>query len=165
MPSHVYIPVRNPPRWYDRVMVHPFDNAVGVLCILFGAVMLLALTVEDYHPSSSLLRMPQWIGFAVSASISVGGVLSLLGLHWTGESVSRGWHLERFGWLGVAAGLGGYGVAILFHFPGSTTSWLIPLVLTVAAFLRFLSLVFIERNTRRTLTAVQDEIRGSVGNE
>lgn len=165
MPSHVYIPVRNPPRWYDRVMVHPFDNAVGVLCILFGSVMLLALTVEDYHPSSSLLRMPQWIGFAVSASISVGGILSLTGLHWTGETVSRGWHIERFGWLGVAAGLGGYGVAILFHFPGATTSWLIPLVLAFAAFVRFLSLVLIERNTRRTLTAVHEELRGASGDE
>lgn len=161
MPTHVYIPSRTPPRWFDRIMVHPFDNAVGFLCFAFGALMVAALASGGwYNPSSSMMRLPAHIGFVVSSCLSTGGVLSLVGLHWTGETVSRGWHIERFGWLFVTAGLAGYAIAVAWHFPGSTTSWLVPGVLALAAFLRFLSLIFIERNTRRTLTAVREESRG-----
>lgn len=160
MPTHVYLPTRNPPTWYDRLLVHPFDNAVGFLCFAFGALIAAAfLSGGAYVPSSSIEKLPMHIGFVVSSCLATGGVLSLLGLHWTGETVSRGWHIERFGWLFVTAGLAGYGIAVAWHFPGSTASWLIPGVLATAAFLRFLSLIFIERNTRRTLTAVREESR------
>lgn len=161
MPTHVYQPTRNPPRWWDRVMVHPFDNAVGLLCLLFGALMAYALTTGGgYNPSSSMMRLPPLIGFVVSACLTVGGVLSLVGLHWTGDTVSRGWHLERGGWLFVTAGLAGMGGAIAWFFPASTNSWLLPSILALAAFVRWLSLIFLERNTRRTLAVVQGEARG-----
>ncbi|CAN7465809.1 hypothetical protein LJR013_003186 [Pseudarthrobacter oxydans] len=161
MPTHVYIPSRNPPRWYDRLLVHPFDNAIGVLCILFGALMVAALASGGgYNPSSSMMRLPVYIGFIVSSCIALGGILSLVGLHWIGETVSRGWHIERFGWLFVTAGLAGYAIAVAWHFPSSTTSWMIPGVLAAAAMLRFVSLILIERNTRTTLAAVREETRG-----
>lgn len=162
MPTHVYMPTRNPARWYDRLLVHPFDNAIGVLCFLFGALMVAALASGGaYNPSSSMMRLPAHIGFVVSSCLSLGGVLSLVGLHWIGETVSRGWHIERFGWLFVTAGLAGYGIAVAFHFPGATSSWMVPLGLAAASLLRFLSLIFIERNTRTTLAAVREESRGT----
>lgn len=162
MPTHVYIPPRTPPRWYDRVMVHPFDNAVGMLCFLFGLLMVAALSSGGaYNPSSSMMRLPAHIGFITSSCLMVGGVMALTGLHWIGETVSRGWHIERTGWLAITAGLAGYAIAVAWHFTASTTSWLIPAILALAAFLRFLSLIFIERNTRRTLVEVREESRGT----
>lgn len=162
MPTHVYLPQRNPARWYDRLLVHPFDNAIGLICALFGALMVLALASSgEYNPSTSMMRLPPHIGFITSSCLAVGGVLSLVGLHWYGETVSRGWHLERSGWLFVTAGLGGYGLAVGYFFPEATVTWLVPGLLSVAAFLRFLSLVYIERNTRHTLTVVRKETRGN----
>jgi hypothetical protein len=142
-------------------MVHPFDNAVGLLCLLFGVLMAVALlTRGGYNPSSSLMRLPPLIGFVVSACLTLGGALSLVGLHWTGDTVSRGWHIERAGWLFVTGGLAGFGAAVAWFFPGSTNSWLLPGVLALAAFVRWLSLILLERNTRRTLAVVQKESRG-----
>lgn len=162
MPTHVYIPPRTPPKWYDRIMVHPFDNAIGLLCLLFGGLMVVALASHGgYTPSTSMMRLPPYIGFSTSACLAVGGVLSLTGLHWWGEMVSRGWHVERAGWLFVTAGLAGYGIAVVYHFPSATVTWLVPLLLGSAAFLRFLSLVYIERNTRHTLSVVRQESRGN----
>jgi hypothetical protein len=162
MPTHVYIPIRTPPRWYDRVMVHPFDNAVGLLCVLFGALMAVAFASSGgYNPSSSMMRLPAHIGFVVSACLALGGVLSLVGLHWTGETVSRGWHIERTGWMLVTAGLAGHAIAVAYFFPSATASWLTPGILSAAALLRFLSLFLIERNTRTTLAAVREETRGA----
>jgi hypothetical protein len=162
MPTHVYIPPRNPPRWFDRVLVHPFDNAVGVLCLAFGLLMVAAMLSEgSYNPSASMMRLPPQVGFVTSACLVAGGVLSLVGLHWDGETVSRGWHIERAGWLFISGGLAGFGIAVAHFFPHSTTTWLIPLVLSAAAFLRFLSLVFIEKNTRKTLTEVREESRNA----
>ena len=161
MPTHVYHPTRNPATWYDRILVHPFDNAIGLLCFLFGALMVAALASNGgYSPSSSMMRLPVYIGFLTSSCLAIGGWLSLLGLHWTGEAVSRGWHIERAGWLFVTGGLAGYGVSVAVHFPESTIAWLVPGVLAAAAFIRFLSLLFIERNTRITLAAVREETRG-----
>jgi hypothetical protein len=162
MPTHVYQPIRNPANWFDRLLVHPFENVIGVICFLFGALMVAALTSNGgYNPSSSMMRLPAYIGFLTSSCLAVGGALSLLGLHWIGETVSRGWHIERVGWLFVTGGLAGYGVSVGVHFPSSTIAWLVPSLLAVAAFLRFLSLLLIERNTRSTLAAVREETRGA----
>lgn len=161
MPTHVYHPSRTPATWYDRVLVHPFDNAVAILASIFGFSLLAALTHYGFSPSASMMRLPAWVAVAVAAGCAVGGPLSLIGLHWTGETVSRGWGIERIGWLLVTGGLAGYAIAVGWNFPGSLYSWLVPTILALGAILRFISLVLIERNTRRTLSVVREERRES----
>lgn len=159
MPTHVYHPSRTPASWYDRILVHPFDNGVATLTAIFGLVMLVALSRQGFNPSTSMMRLPVPGATAVALGCAAGGPLALIGLHWTGETVSKGWALERFGWLLVTGGLGGYAIAVAWNFPGSLYSWLVPAILAACALLRFISLVLIERNTRRTLSAVREERR------
>ena len=161
MPTHVYHPSRTPATWYDRILVHPFDNAVALLGTIFGLVMLMALTRYGFNPSASMMRLPAWVATAVALGCAAGGPLALIGLHWVGETVSKGWALERVGWLLTAGGLGGYAIAVAWNFPGSLYSWLVPAILALGAILRFISLVLIERNTRRTLSVVREERRES----
>lgn len=160
MPTHVYHPTRTPPTWWDRILVHPFDNVMGALSTIFGVVMLVALTRYGFNPSPSLMRLPAWLVTAVAIACTLGGPMALVGLHWSGETVSRGWSIERVGWLLVAGGLSGYTLSVAYNFPGSLFSWLVPALIAVGAFLRFISLVLIERNTRLTLSEVRKEQRG-----
>jgi hypothetical protein len=161
MPTHVYHPSRTPANWLDRILVHPFDNGVAVLTTIFGVTMAAALVTYGFNPSTSMMRLPVWVATAVTFGCVAGGPLALLGLHWTGETVSKGWAIERLGWLLVVGGLGGYAIAVAWNFPGSLYSWLVPAILAACGLLRFVSLVLIERNTRRTLSVVREEQRES----
>lgn len=161
MPTHVYIPRHTRLTWYDRVLVHPMDNAVAVLAAVFGFTMLVALARQGFNPSASMLRLPHLVAAVVAVCCAAGGVLSLLGLHWRGETVSRGWAIERAGWLCITGGLAAYGISVGWNFPGSLYSWLVPALLALGAFLRFISLILLERNTRQTLTQVREEQRGT----
>lgn len=161
MPTHVYQPTRAPATWYDRILVHPLENSVAVLSFSFGILILLGLIRYGFNPSSSMMRMPVPVATAVALSLALGGLLSLLGLHWIGETVSNGWAIERAGWLAVTGGLAGYGIAVGWNFPTSLGSWMVPAILAVGTLLRFVSLILIERNTRRTLHVVREESRGT----
>lgn len=157
MPTHVYHPLHSPPRWYDRLLVHPWDNIFAVLTTVLGLLMVAALARQGFVPSASIGKMPGGISLALALCCIVGGPLTLTGLHWTGDTVSRGWALERLGWLSVAGGLGGLSICIAYNYPSSVYTWLLPGAIAVGAVLRFVSLVLIERNTRRTLTVVRGQ--------
>lgn len=112
MPTHVYRPLRNPPTWFDRLMVHPLDTTVAAVCLVFAALLLASTLFEGFVPSRSLEEMPQYIRAALSLAFLGGGVLVLVGLNWMGEVVSKGWALERFGWLLSAGGFVGYSISV-----------------------------------------------------
>lgn len=149
MPTHVYHPSRNPPRFIDRLLVHPFDNIIATLSILYGVLLLLAGFWGGEGPSPSFDQVPDWLAILVGAFATSGGVLALTGLHWSGNDVSRGWAFEKFGWILALAAFTSYVIAVLYVFPGSVLAWATPACLALGMGLRLVSLVLIERNERR----------------
>lgn len=90
MPTHVFQPIRNPPRWWDRLLVHPLDTTVAVIAVLFGVLVVLSLVAPDYVPSKSMDRMPWPVVILVSGFLGTGGVMALTGLNWWCDNVSPG---------------------------------------------------------------------------
>lgn len=159
MPTHVYKPIRNPPHWWERVLIHPFENVFGAGSAFFALIVTAALLCESFIPSVSMDKMPLAVAILAATLSGAGGLLALVGLHWTGDSVSKGWILERSGWLAVIGGLATFAISVAWHYPGSVFSWGFPAVGAAGALLRFFSILMIERDTRRTLMVVQG-VRG-----
>lgn len=156
MPTHVFHPTNNPPTLWDRMLVHPLDNAVGAISVLFGLTAGMSLVVSGFSPSASVDDMPWGVIFALSVFLLAGGIMALVGLHWTGDTVSDGWALERFGWLLSSAGFIVYTIAVYSSFPNSMYSWGVPLMLSLGCALRVWSVVRIERGTRQMIREVRD---------
>lgn len=136
-------------------MVHPLDTTVALVALVFSLLLALSVVFDDFKPSSSLEDMPTYICAAMALAFAAGGTLVLVGLNWMGEEVSRGWALERFGWLLAAGGFIGYAIAVSWHHPSSVFSWGIPTALALGSLLRFWSIILIERSTRRTIAEVR----------
>ena len=158
MPTHVYQPTRNPPSWIDRLLVHPMDTAVAVLSLFFGVLAAVSMFTPAFIPSKSMDQMPLLVVILVSSFLAAGGVLSIIGLNWSGDDVSTGWALERFGLLLSGGGFVAYAISVSWHYPESVFSWIVPLVLGLGGFLRFTSVILIERHTRRKIAEVKGEI-------
>ncbi len=155
MPTHVFHPARNPPSWWDRILVHPFDMTAGLVAVIFGVLMILSLSMPDFTPSNSMDKMPWPIIVLVSGFLGTGGLLALIGLNWRGDNVSTGWGLEQFGWWLAAGGFATYSITVSWHYPGSLFSWGIPLALSAGSAARAISIIMIERGVRRTLKEVE----------
>lgn len=158
MPTHVYKPLRYPPTWWDRLMVHPLDTMAAVIALLFAIFLGASALAPGFKPSPSLEELPFYIGIVLALWFAAAGTLVLIGLNWQGEEVSRGWALERFGWLLSAGSFLGYSLSVGFYRPESLFSWGVPLALAVGSVLRFWSVVLIERSTRRTLEEVRERL-------
>lgn len=155
MPTHVYQPLRNPPSWRDRLLVHPMDTAVASIAVCFGLLVAMSLLLPDFIPSKSMDKMPWAVVLLVSGFLGTGGLLALVGLNYRGEDVSNGWALERFGWLLAGGGFLTYAISVSWHYTPSVFSWLIPALLGMGSCLRVLSIVRIEKATRRTIAEVK----------
>lgn len=155
MPTHVYQPLRNPPTWWDRLMVHPVDATVAALVYFMGLLSAVSVLLPSFVPSLSMEEMPLILRAVIAAFLILGGLFILIGLNWIGDEVSRGWAIERFGWLLAAGGLFTYGLSVLTTFPGSAFSWGVPLFIAVGSLLRFVSIIKIERNTRQVIAEVK----------
>lgn len=156
MPTHVYHPTNTPPTAWDRILVHPLDNIVALISVLFGATAVGALLAPGFIPSSSMEQMPVALVAVVALFLVAGGGLELSGLHWWGDVVSHGWALERFGWLLSFGGFVTYSVSVSWHYQHSLYAWGVPLMLGVGCLLRFWSVVKIERSTRRMIAEVRN---------
>lgn len=156
MPTHVYKPLRNPPNWWDRLLVHPMDTTAAVVAVFFGALVALSLVLPEFIPSKSMDKMPWPVVILVSGFLGTGGGIALTGLNWWGDNVSTGWALERCGWLLAAGGFVTYSISVSWHYPESIFSWLIPAALGLGSAIRFLSILYIERGVRRTLAEVEE---------
>lgn len=151
MPTHVYHPEHNPPTWRDRLLVHPMDATVAGIAILFAILVGMSLIIPGLIPSKSMDKMPLVISILVAAFLGAGGLLALIGLNWQGEVISKGWALERLGWLLAAGGFATYAITVSWHYPGSVFSWVVPLALGVGAGLRCWSVALIERGMKESL--------------
>lgn len=155
MPTHVFHPTNTPPTLWDRLLVHPLDNAVATISVLAGLTAGLSLLVPGFAPSKALGVMPWGIIMGLGVFLLAGGIMAILGLHWLGDTVSDGWALERFGWLLSFAGFIVYTISIYTTSPTSMYGWGLPLVLGLGCALRVWAVVRIERSTRRMLLEVR----------
>ena len=151
MPTHVYQPTHTPPTWRDRILVHPLDTIVAGGAILLSVLVLISVLVPGFIPSQSMDRMPLFIVVAVSGFLGTGGLLALIGLNWQGDSVSKGWAIERLGWLLAAGGFATYAITVYWHYPHSVFSWIFPLILAIGATTRCWSVALIERDMRHSI--------------
>lgn len=159
MPTHVYRPLRNPPNWVDRLLVHPMDTTAATIFVFVGVVAGVSV-LFDFSPSKSMEALPFILVLVCAGFLVAGGIFILIGLNWWGDEVSWGWAIERFGWLLGAGGMLTYGSAVWAAFPGSIFSWSIVIFLGLGSVLRFWSIVMIEKTTRQTIREVKG---GSVG--
>ena len=146
MPQHVYLPIRNPPNWWDRVLVHPLAHAIAVIDTVFGALMTLAYPITGQVPSPAFNNVPWWLNFGAGAFLLLGGALVVVGIHWVGTNVSTGWKAELGGWTLTTGGLAA--VAIAFAAGTSPAAWLIPGILTLGSLIRWWALSLIIKTAR-----------------
>lgn len=156
MPTHVYHPTNNPPTLWDRLLVHPLDNTVALLAVMFGLTSGASLFAPDFIPSATMHELAWPVVALVSAFLLGGGVVGLIGLHWCGDTVSDGWALERLGWLLSFAGLLVYAISVGASYPSSLYAWGVPLGLALGCALRVWSVVKIERGTRQLIKEVRN---------
>lgn len=155
MPTHVYLPLRDRPTWWDRLLVHPMDSTAAVIVCYMGFLSGLSVVYPGFTPSQAMDAMPVSLRIMSALFMVAGGLLALTGLYWFGDVVSRGWAIERFGWLLAAGALVTYGGCVLTEFPESSFAWGVPLFLAGGSLLRFISILKIERNTRQVLAQVK----------
>lgn len=155
MPTHVYHPTNNPPTLWDRILVHPLDNTVALLAVMFGLTSGVSLMHPGFIPSASMEEMAWPVVSLVAVFLLGGGVVGLVGLHWQGDTVSDGWALERLGWLLSFAGLLVYAISVGASYPNSLYAWGVPLGLSLGCALRVWSVVKIEQSTRQLIKDVR----------
>ena len=98
-------------------------TTVTLVAVFFGVLVALSLFVPEFIPSKSMDKMPWPVIVLVSGFLGSGGLLALVGLNWWGDMVSRGWALERFGWLLATGGFTTYAISVSWHYPASVFAW------------------------------------------
>lgn len=151
MPNHVYIPLRTPPTWRDRLYIHSMDLTVAGIAVMFGLTVGLSLILPDFVPSRSMDKMPWPITMLISFFMGFGGILAIVGLYWRGDDASEGWARERLGWVLAAAGFFTYAISVGWSYPGSLFSWGVPFALGVGSYIRVEAIKRIEREVRRAV--------------
>lgn len=147
-----YHPIYTPPRWWERILIHPMENVLAVLALTSGAIIIAGILIDHFQPSRSMADMPWLLVLLCGAFTGVGGILALTGLHWRDTSaINTAWGIERTGWILSAGGFFVYAIAVAMSFPNSVFSWLIPTGLGIASSLRAVSLLMIWLMARRKL--------------
>ena len=156
MPTHVFVPTREPPLLWDRLRVHPLSNPTAFLFIVSGLLLIVGGVYPDFAASPAMARISWVLELFTGVLMLAGGTLALTGLHWSGETVSRGWHIERIGWTFIAGGLVSYFISVFSIYPNSVFSWLWPLFLAAGSVMKVIALRAIEQSTRKLVKEVED---------
>lgn len=156
MPSHVYLPQRDPLTVWDRARTHPWENTLAALAVLSGPLLIVAGAAPDFRPSNALAQLSSAAEFGAGVCLTLGGIAALVGLHWPGDMVSTGWKAERAGWLLCAGGWATVTIAVVAAYPGSALTWLMGAALGVGGLIRAAAVHAIERATRAQVAALQD---------
>ena len=158
MPTSSYSTFNDPPNFFDRILAHPYENILLVLFAGFG-ISIFGQAIGDQIVVSPAVHqlLPDILATLMAALSLVGVALAFVGLHWRGDTVSKGWAYERLGLSFVAATGVGYAVAVGYIFPSSLMSWGFPLAVAFASTLRIVALVVMERRTRRSTLRARAE--------
>lgn len=158
MPTSSYSTLNEPPRFIDRILTHPYENTLLILFLAFG-VSIFGQTAGDQIVVSPAVHqlLPDVLATFMAVLSLVGVALAFVGLHWRGDTISKGWAYERLGLSFVAAAGVAYAISVGYIFPASLMSWGFPLVVAFASALRIGALVAMERRTRRTTLRARAE--------
>ena len=157
MPKHQYVPDPRLPDWMNRILAHPFENSIAFISIAFGAALIVAAITPEFTPSKSMDNIEPVSAVVMAIINLIGGVVTLIGVHWRSDNIGLGWVIERSGLLVAGTGLGVYGMTVAYSFPQSWFSWGQPLVLTLACGLRVVALTITKRWTRLSKEALRNE--------
>lgn len=135
-PDHLYRTDRDPPGFTDRLYAHPFEIILAYGGAIGGIVALFAALSDEAVPSKSLEELPESLVGVIGVLLIFGAAGVLFGLFDTSKDLMVGWKKERGGIILSMGGWAGYGIAVLGIYPESILSWGLPLLTTVALYLR-----------------------------
>lgn len=158
MPTGSYRTLNEPPRFIDRLLAHPYENTLLLLFAGFG-ISIFGQAIGDQIVVSPAVHqlLPDVLATFMALLSLVGVALAFVGLHWRGDTVSKGWAYERLGLSFVAAAGVAYAVSVVYIFPASLMSWGFPLAVAFASTLRIVALVVTEKCTRRSTLRARAE--------
>lgn len=148
MPQHVPVARHDPASTFDRLRIHTSDVWLAVLSVMIGAVVAVG-RVGNVRTTLSMSAVESWLPVALSLVMTLGGLVALAGLLWTGKTESRGWTLEQAGWWLVGSAWSGYAYTVLTSDSGTIAGVAISTVLALSAASRALVVHGIERDRRR----------------
>lgn len=149
MPRHQYVPDPRIPGWLNRLLAHPFENAVAVVALFFGITLFIVAVSDEVVPSKALDNLSFGLSALMGVTAFFGAAGTLIGAHWWGENLGKGWIIERSGLAGLSSFYLVYGVSVVYSFPDSWFSWLQPIILGGACAVRVIALTLTKRWIRR----------------
>lgn len=145
MPTHIYIPPRQPPTLWDRATAHALEVCTAGYSVALGVMLLTRLPFTSLNGSLPLTGLPAYLLPALGAFVLLGGVIALSGLLIRRENVRRELNLEQTGWLMLFLGYTAYAVALITAGTTGMLTGATATFLAVASLWRFIALVYIER--------------------
>lgn len=138
----------------ERVLARPGDMFIAVAAVALGITSLIdGLTPLTVGPVFA--EMAWWLKVGGGALLTLGGVLSLLGMAWHPEQFELSWAIEGGGWAFVAGAGLAYTVAIAALRPDAVYL-ILAAALTAVAVTRTTALVITVRRAWRVDKAMKE---------
>lgn len=153
MPHSQYEARREPPGFFDRVLIHPFTVFISLASLVMG-VAVLATVFSGGEVSRALSEMPIITQVSVAVPLIAGPPIVITGALNLGQRMSRltAMAVERVGCILIAAGWLGYCLAV---FASSNPFAILSLATTIGVgngfAARALALWLTERRVRRVM--------------
>lgn len=105
MPKRSYIPIHDPPWWWEKVFAHLFMLSASLASIVSGLLLLMSAFVpRSYVVSKALVEAPMWQMIITAIALFVGGSLVFLSMFLKFPDIQGEFLTERVGCLVVSGG-------------------------------------------------------------
>lgn len=135
MPLHGYSTDRRPPTNLDHLRAHPYAIAIAAWQILIGGLVLVGL-VFNFHMTTSAMRLPRAVVFALALVLIFGAINVMRGLFDDSNDLRKGFRIERGGLILSGAGWTSFGLSVLIANPGAVPTWSMGVLFSAAMALR-----------------------------
>lgn len=135
MPLHGYSTDRRPPTNLDHMRAHPYSLAIAAWQIVVGGLVLVAL-VFNFQITTSAMRLPRAVLFALALVLLLGAVNVMRGLFDDSNDLRKGFRIERGGLILSGAGWTSFSLSVLIANPGAVPTWSMGLLFSAAMALR-----------------------------
>lgn len=124
MPDRSYEPLHDPPSRLDHFKAHLDRVILSVTSVGVGALVVAAVFIDGFVPSSSVESLALGPSLAVGGLLGAGGVMTLWGTITTHAEMRTVWNVLRTGLLALATGWLAYALTVLAIHPSSVIPWL-----------------------------------------
>lgn len=135
MPLHGYSTDRRPPTNLDHMRAHPYSLAIAAWQILIGGLVLVAL-VFNFHITTSAMRLPRTVLFALALVLILGAINVMRGLFDDSNDLRKGFRVERGGLILSGAAWTSFSISVLIANPGAVPTWSMGVLFSIAMALR-----------------------------